>query len=109
MARELDRKDGPILVLNSGSSSLKFGIYRPGAMDEEPLLTGIAEGIGRDNGSLHIRSSEGKPLLQRDCVHESQDDALRTLAAAIRPHTEETPVAVGHRVVHGGPKLCKHQ
>jgi acetate kinase len=109
MAKELAKNDGPILVLNSGSSSLKFGIYQPGATDEEPLLTGSAEGIGRDNGTLHIRSSDGKPLLQRDCIHESQSDALGALAAAIRQHIDTTPVAVGHRVVHGGPKLCRHQ
>jgi acetate kinase len=109
MAKELVRKDGPILVLNSGSSSLKFGIYRQGATDEEPLLTGSADGIGRDNGSLHIRSADGKPLLQRDCIHESQSDALTTLATAVRQHIDDTPVAVGHRVVHGGPKLRQHQ
>jgi len=109
MAKELASKDGPILALNSGSSSLKFGIYRPGPTDEQPLLTGSAEGIGRDNGSLHIRSSDGKPLLRRDCVHESQGDALRTLAAAIREHSESVPIAVGHRVVHGGPNLRSHQ
>src|SRR5579864_4673532 len=109
MAKELARKDGPILVLNSGSSSLKFGIYRQGATDEEPLLTGSAEGIGRDNGSLHIRSADGKPLLQRECIHESQSNALSTLATAIRQHIDDMPVAVGHRVVHGGPKLRQHR
>lgn len=109
MAKELDKGDGPILALNSGSSSLKFGIYRRGATDEEPLLTGSADGIGRDNGSLRIRSSDGKPLLQRDCIHESQGDALNTLATAMREHTDSAPAAVGHRVVHGGPNLCRHQ
>ena len=109
MAKEVAKKDGPILALNSGSSSLKFGIYLPGATDEEPLLTGSADGIGRDNGSLRIRSSDGKPLLQRDCIHESQSDALNALATAMREHTESAPVAVGHRVVHGGPNLCRHQ
>jgi acetate kinase len=109
----LARNDGPILALNSGSSSLKFGIYQrwmnDGVTDEEPLLTGSADGIGRDNGSLRILSADGKPLLQRDCIHESQSDALNTLAAAIREHIETTPVAVGHRVVHGGPNLRTHQ
>ena len=109
MAKELARNDGPILALNSGSSSLKFGIYRPGATDEQPLLIGSASGIGRDNGSLCIRSSDGKPLVQRDCIHESQSDALNALAAAIREHMESAPVAVGHRVVHGGPNLYRHQ
>jgi acetate kinase len=95
--------------LNSGSSSLKFGIYTPGATDEEPLLTGSADGIGRDNGSLHIRSSDGTSLLQRDCTHESQSDALSALSEAIRGHVDGMPVAVGHRIVHGGPELRKHQ
>jgi acetate kinase len=113
MAKELGKKDGPILVLNSGSSSLKFGIYQPratdGVTDEEALLTGSADGIGRSNGTLRIQASDGAALLQRDCVHESQGDALGTLAATIRDHIGATPVAVGHRVVHGGPKLNKHQ
>jgi acetate kinase len=109
MAKELAKRDGLILVLNSGSSSLKFGVYRPGATDEEPLLTGSAEGIGQSNGTLHIRSSDGTSLLQSARIHESQSDALVALAAAIQKHIDNLPVAVGHRIVHGGPKLCQHQ
>ena len=105
----LAQKDDLILVLNSGSSSLKFGVYYRGANDEEPLLTGSAAGIGRDNGTLHIRSSSGERLLQRDGILESQVDALAAVAAAIREHMHASPSAVGHRVVHGGPKLRRHQ
>ena len=60
MVEKLARKDDLIFVLNSGSSSLKFGVYHRGASDEEPLLTGSADGIGHSNGTLHIRSSDGK-------------------------------------------------
>jgi len=109
MTKELAGEDGLILVLNSGSSSLKFGIYSRGETDEEPLLTGSAEGIGRGSGSLQIRTPDGTSLLQRDDIHESQSDALSTLATAIRGHVDAVPVAVGHRVVHGGPKLLSHQ
>ncbi|HVR27050.1 MAG TPA: acetate/propionate family kinase [Candidatus Polarisedimenticolia bacterium] len=109
MADKLAKKDGIILVLNSGSSSLKFGIYRPGESDEEPMLTGSAEGVGRDDGSLHILSSDGTSLSQRECIHESQSEALNALAAAIREHIDHMPLAVGHRVVHGGPNLRRHQ
>jgi acetate kinase len=109
MANKLAKKDGLILVLNSGSSSLKFGIYRPGETDEEPMLTGSAEGVGREDGSLHIRSSDGTSLSQRECIHESQSEALNALAAAIREHIDNMPLAVGHRVVHGGPNLRRHQ
>jgi acetate kinase len=102
-------KDDLILVLNSGSSSLKFGLYYRGASDEEPLLAGSAEGIGRGNGTLQIRSADGKPFLARQDIHESQGDALAKLASAIKEQLHSAPVAVGHRVVHGGPNLLTHQ
>lgn len=109
--RTLTEKDDLILALNSGSSSLKFGIYSRGAgeSDEEPLLTGSAEGIGDDNGTLRIFSSGGEPLVVREAIHESQTDALAALAAEVRDHIQAAPVAVGHRVVHGGPELRTHQ
>jgi acetate kinase len=109
MVEERAGKGDLILVLNSGSSSLKFGVYHRGARDEEALLTGSADGIGRSSGSLRIRSADGKSLLQRDSSHETQDHALRALAEAMREHISDAPAAVGHRVVHGGPKLRTHQ
>ena len=109
MTEERTGKGDLILVLNSGSSSLKFGVYYRGTSDEEPLLIGSADGIRRSNGSLRIRSADGKSLLQRDSSHESQDHALRVLAEAMREHISDAPAAVGHRVVHGGPQLRTHQ
>jgi acetate kinase len=109
MADDLGGKDDLILVLNSGSSSLKFGIYRRSASQEEPVLTGSADGIGRGDGTLNIRSSDGTVLVGRRKIHESQSDALTTLAAAIQERIHAAPAAVGHRVVHGGPHLLTHQ
>src|SRR6185295_2754315 len=108
----LARKDDPILVLNSGSSSLKFGVYHRGSGgdgDEKPLLTGSAEGIGQNNGTFKIRFSDGNPPVERKGVLESQNVALSTLAATVREQLHIAPVAVGHRVVHGGPELRTHQ
>jgi acetate kinase len=98
-----------IFVINSGSSSLKFGVYSQGPTDELPLLTGSADGIGHDNGSLHVRSSSGESLIKPECAHESQTNALASVAKSIRDHIHATPIAVGHRIVHGGPKLVTHQ
>jgi acetate kinase len=98
-----------ILSLNSGSSSLKFGLYAQGDSDELPVLTGSATGIGRDHGDLNIHAADGKPIVQRSCIHESQVEALATLAAEICTHVQSQPVAIGHRVVHGGPDLRSHQ
>ena len=106
---KLENKNDSILVLNSGSSSLKFGVYSHGANDEEPLLSGSAEGIGRANGTLNILSSDGTQLAKRENISESQSAALGTLAAEIQKHIRVAPIAVGHRVVHGGPNLLTHQ
>jgi acetate kinase len=106
---KLDDKNDLILVLNSGSSSLKFAVYTQGASDEEALLMGSADGIGRDTGTLKILSRGGKALVTRENASESQSDALATLAKEIQQHVHGELVAVGHRVVHGGPNLVTHQ
>jgi acetate kinase len=105
-------KNDPILVLNSGSSSLKFGVYirsHDSTNDEEPLLTGSAQGIGHSNGTLDIRSADGQSLSHLTAVQESQGHALRALISAMREHIPTPPAAIGHRIVHGGPNLCRHQ
>jgi len=120
MPEKLPPKDDDLIfVLNSGSSSLKFGLYHRAAVngaateevatDEVALLTGSADGIGHSNGSFQIRSSTGEILAKREGILESQDHALATIAEEIRKHVPAAPVAVGHRVVHGGPHLLTHQ
>jgi acetate kinase len=98
-----------ILVLNSGSSSLKFGLFAQAGGDEALLLEGSAEGIGRGDGSLRIRSPAGSVLVQQEHVLESQTDALRKLSQVLAQQHHTQPAALGHRVVHGGPHLRAHQ
>src|SRR5262249_5177211 len=103
------RADDLVLVVNSGSSSLKFGVYRRGQDDEEALLTGNAENIGRSNGNLRIKFSGGPAVPDRQSVFESQLAALTAVSNEIRKYIQATPSAVGHRIVHGGPRLVEHQ
>lgn len=98
-----------ILVLNSGSSSLKFGLFAHAGGDESLLLAGSAEGIGRSDGSLRITAPDGRVLVQEERVLESQTDALQVLARVLAEQKHARPAAVGHRVVHGGPHLRAHQ
>ncbi|WP_233805506.1 acetate/propionate family kinase [Paraburkholderia sp. HP33-1] len=98
-----------ILVLNSGSSSLKFGLFAHSDDDETLLLEGAAEGIGRADGRLRIRTADGRVLLQQEHILESQTEALQTLSQVLAQQHHARPVAVGHRVVHGGPRLRAHQ
>ncbi|MFM0345939.1 acetate/propionate family kinase [Paraburkholderia sp. RL17-347-BIC-D] len=109
MHTENSADDRTILVLNSGSSSLKFGLFKHAGDDESLLLEGSAEGIGRDDGSLRIKAPDGQVLVQQERVLESQIDALQKLAHVLTEQHHARPSAVGHRVVHGGPHLRAHQ
>ncbi|MFM0668950.1 acetate/propionate family kinase [Paraburkholderia sediminicola] len=109
MHTENSADDRTILVLNSGSSSLKFGLFRHEGDDESLLLEGSAEGIGRDDGSLRIKAPDGRVLVRQERVLESQIDALQKLAQVLTEQHHARPSAVGHRVVHGGPHLRTHQ
>ena len=48
-----------VLALNSGSSSLKFGLYRVTGSRTEELLSGAAEAIGEPNGKFHATIRKG--------------------------------------------------
>ena len=101
--------DPLILALNSGSSSLKFGLFRKGDQGEELVLSGSADGIGREDGQFTILDQAGNPLVQQDHVTETQEDALSKLAEQIHSQGDFEIGAVGHRIVHGGPRLRTHQ
>ena len=103
---------GVVLALNSGSSSLKLGCYQPSPADpgeEQLILTGAAEGIGRSEGKLSLRNADGAALLDQSHLSESQDQALDRLNAALAQHLPASIAAIGHRIVHGGPELREHQ
>ncbi len=95
-----------IVVLNAGSSSLKFSVYLDGDRDCELLLHGEIEGLlgvarflARDAGHHTVAQHEWDHASQPD--HE---DATRYLFQWLRsgPLTGHHVKAVGHRVVHGG-------
>lgn len=100
-----------ILAINSGSSSLKFGLYGPGGAegDPVPVLTGGAIGIGHTNGRLQIQEAGGQSLVDKDYRLDSQGHALREILATMDRSSLPRPSAIGHRIVHGGPHLREHQ
>jgi len=101
--------DQPILVINSGSSSLKFGLYVQREGEEQAVLDGLADGIGRDTGKLELKDARGRTLRSENVRFASEDDALSQAARWLAEISQLKPVAVGHRVVHGGPHLLAHQ
>jgi acetate kinase len=101
--------DEPILVINSGSSSLKFGLYAQRDGEEQAVLDGLADGIGRATGKLELKDAQGRTLRSGRMRFASEDDALEHAARWLAELSQTKPVAVGHRVVHGGPHLLTHQ
>ena len=53
-----------VLALNSGSSSLKFGLYRVHALQALRLITGEAESIGEGAAVFHAEDSTGASLVR---------------------------------------------
>ena len=49
----------PILVLNSGSSSIKFSLFHASEHDRTKLFEGAVDGIGTDRGKFWIKDANG--------------------------------------------------
>jgi len=101
--------DDSILVINTGSSSLKIGLYSAQDGDEGLLLDGLASGIGQSTATLELKDARGRVLRSEALGLGSEGDALDQAAQWLSELSENTPCAVGHRVVHGGPRLLTHQ
>jgi acetate kinase len=99
-----------ILVVNAGSSSLKFQVFAARA-DDDPdcIVKGQLDGVG-SRPHLRAESADKTPLVDQTYTRDEVPD----LPAAIHEtgnwlrHTQKVNlVAVGHRVVHGGPDFSR--
>jgi acetate kinase len=97
-----------ILTLNSGSSSLKFGMDRVGSSGIEMVLSGEAESIGEKNGKFYAQDSRKNALLSETISFPSQRGAIIRIGKFLADSKIPAPAAIGHRIVHGGPKLRQH-
>src|ERR1700719_3973634 len=97
-----------ILALNSGSSSLKFGLYRVGSSFTKTLLSGEAESIGDKEGQFHAQDSRKNALLSETGSIPSQREAIVRIGRLLAESSMPAPAAIGHRIVHGGPRLRQH-
>jgi acetate kinase len=90
------------LCLNAGSSSLKFSLFGSDAADEPPLATGAVEHLGTEDARAHC-SAAGQRL-ERACANADANTALEVAFEMLAQQALPAPSAVGHRVVHGGPR-----
>ena len=92
-----------ILCLNSGSSSLKFALYKMDDVEEALLAEGSVEGIGLKGGHLLVRSG-GKEVLKEEYRDFSEHgQAVKATFGSLEELSLPRPSAAGHRIVHGGP------
>src|SRR5438105_868793 len=95
-----------ILVLNAGSSTLKFKLLAlRDAADEVPrvLLEGLVDKWGTPQAGLKVAAAGEKPT-RRSVAAESPPEAAEHAVRACEHHGID---ALGHRVVHGGPKFVE--
>ncbi|HEX5279727.1 MAG TPA: acetate/propionate family kinase [Micropepsaceae bacterium] len=95
-----------VVALNSGSSSLKFGVYDAARGAATVVLSGEAEWSGA-TGTIRANDRAGKPVALPQNAVATQDDAIVTISALFA-QLNIAVEAVGHRVVHGGPDCRRH-
>nr|WP_179489984.1 acetate/propionate family kinase [Granulicella arctica] len=102
-----------ILVINSGSSSIKFSFFYAEAGAPRSLFEGEVSGIGGSEPKFGFRDAEG-----HDIAHEapggkariaSMEDAIEFVARAVSGPEVPKVEAIGYRVVHPGALLHEHQ
>ncbi|SDL28294.1 acetate/propionate family kinase [Microbacterium azadirachtae] len=95
-----------VLVINSGSSSFKYQLVDTGS--GSALASGLVERIGQDQGrAVHVDATGGET--DRTLPIPDHTAGFQVMLEAFAEHgpslEDAAPVAVGHRVVHGGARF----
>ena len=102
-----DASCSPVLALNAGSSSLKFGLYLVGPDTRRRLVSGMAEITGERHGAFSATDGDGNAVA---CDAQPVSDPSATIdriAGLLVARGFPAPLAIGHRIVHGGAG-CRH-
>jgi acetate kinase len=95
----MSTKESPILVINNGSSSLKFSVLDP--KSEAVLSSGLAERIGTEEAVLKMTDLE-QVSRQEKLGRADHRSALLRVIEILSQKGQFDCKAIGHRVVHGG-------
>ena len=89
----------PVLVLNSGSSSIKFSIYEAGDDERRRVLEGAVDGIGTDLGQFWMKDGVGRKLLNKAPSLPNRSVAFKLIADSL--HSDEFPAPVAIEICSG--------
>lgn len=94
--------DDQILVVNCGSSSVKIALFNRSG---EPLVSALAEKIGQQDARLVPEGANAVALPHEADHHQALTAGIEWLQD--NDHLGKAPLAIGHRVVHGGEAFHK--
>ncbi len=99
-----------ILVINSGSSSIKFSLFESGTGEPRSLFEGEVAGIGAATARFRFRGADGRDLSGglAEVKAATSVEAIGVVVGAVSGSGLPTFDAIGYRVVHPGPKLKAH-
>jgi acetate kinase len=95
----MSTNQSPILVINNGSSSLKFSVLDP--KSERVLSSGLAERIGTEQGLLKLSDLEKVKHEEHLALSDHRSALLRVIEILSKNGRFDCK-AIGHRVAHGG-------
>ena len=99
----------PVLVLNSGSSSIKFSVYEAGNGQRTKIYEGAVDGIGTDHGQILDQGRSRQQARRSNSCSAQSCRRLSMVADALHSGDFPAPAAIGHRMVCGGPKVRDNQ
>jgi acetate kinase len=98
-----------ILTINGGSSSIKFALFEAGASLQR-ILSGAIERIGLPDATFRVKCANQADNFSRAVKAPDHTAAVGALMEWIEERSgRDALTAVGHRVVHGGPKYSDPQ
>jgi acetate kinase len=98
-----------ILTINGGSSSIKFALFEPGDSPRRILAGGI-ERIGLPGATLRVKGSNEADNFTQPIAAPDHEAAVSALMDWLEKRIGADALgAIGHRIVHGGPKYYQPQ
>ncbi|MDP3704351.1 MAG: acetate/propionate family kinase [Legionellaceae bacterium] len=104
----MKRVNPQILVINSGSSSLKFALFESDP-ELHPMMEGKIERIGLPDATFRMTGVHPSEHVSKSLNVPNHKAAVNVLIDWFKTSHHSNIIGIGHRVVHGGPNYSKPQ
>ena len=105
----MEKANACILTINGGSSSIKFALFDV-SDSLRRILEGTIERIGLPQATFVVKGPDKAENFTRSVAVANHTEAVEVLMDWLEERIQRGELtAVGHRVVHGGPKYSEPQ